>query len=200
MTRRPLVRRFGTYETTEQNGADADVYSRSRLMRLEVPGIWSGSGLYWWRRRRGYVLWPLAIGIALLAFGVWSGLVYEHNQAVFRAHAVQTRAVIDKIYTSAPSQDYNAPTFDEYALVHFVALGERTHARVLLASNCTGTCIQTYRVGEAVTVAYSPVNLRYAQLPSRLHKPSAGLLYTLLVFGSLGVIFLGAAIINMRAL
>jgi len=91
---------------------------------MGVPVTLSGSGPYWWRRRRGYVLWPLAIGIALCAFGLWSGLGYEHNQAVFRAHAVQTRAVIDKIYTSAPSQDYNAPTFDEYALVHFVQHAE----------------------------------------------------------------------------
>jgi Protein of unknown function (DUF3592) len=157
---------------------------------------WSTRGPYWWRRRRGYVLWPLAIGIALCAFGVWSGLVYEHNQTVFRAHAVQTRAIIDKIYTSAPSQDYNAPTFDEY--VHFVALGERAQARVLLTSNCSGTCIPTYRVGQALTVAYSPTNPSYAQLSSRLHRPSAGFLYALLLFGSLGVILLGAAVVNMR--
>ncbi len=165
---------------------------------MGVPVTLSGSGPYWWRRRRGYVLWPLAIGIGLCAFGLWSGLGYEHNQAVFRAHAVQTRAVIDKIYTSAPSQDYNAPTFDEYALVHFVALGENAQARVLLASNCSGTCIQTYRVGQVLTVDYSPANLSYAQLPSRLHGPSAGFLYALLVFGSLGVILLGAAVVNMR--
>lgn len=159
---------------------------------------WSSRGPYWWRRRRGYVLWPLAIGIALCAFGIWSGLVYEHNQAVFRAHALQTRAIIDKIYTSAPSQDYSAPTFDEYALVHFVALGARAQARVLLASNCSGTCIQTYRVGQALAVAYNPANPSYAQLSSRLHRPSAGFLYALLLFGSLGLVFLGAAIVNMR--
>jgi hypothetical protein len=143
------------------------------------------------------VLWPLAIGIALCAFGLWSGLVYEHNQAVFRVHAVQARAVIDQIYMSAPSQDYSAPTFDEYALVHFIALGERTQARVLLATNCSGTCIRPYRVGQVITVDYSPANLSYAQLPSRLRGPSATFLYTLLAFGSLGLVFLGAAVVNI---
>jgi len=167
-------------------------------MGLDVPVIWSSGGPYWWRKRRGYVLWPLAIGVALCGLGLWSSLVYEHNQAVFRAHAVQTRAVIDKIYTSAPSQGYNAPTFDEYALVHFFALGERAQARVLLASNCSGTCIPTYRIGQALTVAYDPANLGYAQLPSQLHEPSATYLYALLTFGSLGVIFLGASVVNMR--
>lgn len=163
-----------------------------------MPVIWSASGPYWWRKRRRYVLWPLAIGIGLCAFGLWSGSVYAHNQADFRAHAVHTRAVIDKIYTSAPSQGYGAPTFDEYALVHFAAFGKRAQARVLLASNCSGTCIPAYRVGQALTVDYSPANLSYAQLPSRLHGPSATSLYALFAFGSLGFMFLGAAVINMR--
>jgi hypothetical protein len=124
--------------------------------------------------------------------------VYEHNQAYFRAHAVQARAVIDNIYTSAPSQDYNAPTFDEYALVHFVAVGNRAQARVLVASNCSGVCVPAYRIGQALTVYYNPDNLRYAQLPSQLHGPSASSLTALLAFGSLGLAFLGAAVVNMR--
>lgn len=164
----------------------------------QVAVIGSGGGPYWWRRRRRYVLWPLAIGVALCAFGVWSGLVYEHNQAVFHAEAVQTRAVIDQIYTSAPSQDYNAPTFDEYALVHFNVLGEKAQARVLLATNCSGTCVRSYRVGQLLSVDYSPKNVTYAQLPSRVHGPSANFLIELLAFGSLGLIFLGAAIVNIR--
>src|SRR5262249_52330436 len=73
-------------------------------------------------------------------------------------------ATIDEIYTSAPSQDYNAPTFDEYGLVHFDAQGKRAHARVLLATNCSGTCAPTYRVGQVLAVDYNPENLTYASI------------------------------------
>jgi hypothetical protein len=152
---------------------------------------------HWWRRRRGYVLWPATIGVAFCGFAIWSGLVYEHNQAAFRADAVQTRAVIDQIYTSAPSQGYSAPTFDEYALVHFFVLGERAQARVLLASDCTGTCVPAYRVGQVLTVDYSRANLSYAQLPAQGRVPSPRFLYGLMIFGLLGVIFLGAAVVNI---
>jgi hypothetical protein len=139
----------------------------------------------------------MAIGLSLCALGLWSGLVYAHNQAVFSAQAVQASAVIDQIYTSAPSQGYNPPTFDEYALVHFGANGTIAHARVLLATNCSGTCVPVYRVGQVLTVDYSRENLSYAQLHSRTRKPSANFVYALLLFGSFGVIFLGAAVINM---
>src|SRR5262249_23860440 len=111
------------------------VTKRSSWMSARrVPAAWHGRGPYWWRRRRGDVLWPLAIGLELCALGLWSGLKYEHDLAVFHAHAVRAEATIDEIYTSAPSQDYNAPTFDEYGLVHFDAQGKRAHARVLLAT------------------------------------------------------------------
>jgi hypothetical protein len=143
------------------------------------------------------VLWPATIGIALCGFGIWSGLVYENHQAEFRADAVQTRAVIDQIYTSAPSQGYSAPTFDEYALVHFFVLGERAQARVLLASDCTGTCVPVYRVGQVLTVDYSRANSSYAQLPAQGRLPSPSFLYGLMIFGLLGVIFLGAAVVNI---
>ncbi|MDR2985061.1 MAG: DUF3592 domain-containing protein [Nocardiopsaceae bacterium] len=69
---------------------------------------------------------------------------------------------------------------------------------MLLASNCSGTCIQKYRVGQAVTVAYSPTNPSYAQLSTRLPEPSTGFLYALFLFGSFGVVFLGAAVVNMK--
>jgi hypothetical protein len=107
------------------------------------------------------------------------------------------KAVIDQIYTSAASQGNSTPTFDEYALVHFIALGKRAPARILLATNCSGICVPTYRVGQVLTVDYSPANLKYAQLPARLGGPSASLLYALLVFGSLGIAFLGAAVVNI---
>ncbi len=139
----------------------------------------------------------MVIGLSLCGLGLWSGLVYEHNQAVFSAQAVQARSVIDQIYISAPAEGYNPPTFDQYALVHFDANGTIAHARVLLATNCTGTCVSGYRVGQVLTVDYSPKNLSYAQLPSRNRSPSANFLYPLLLFGSFGVLFLAAAVINM---
>jgi hypothetical protein len=46
-------------------------------------------------------------------------------------------------------------------------------------------------------VDYGPKNLSYAQLPSRLRGPSANFLYALLMFGSLGIIFLAAAVVNI---
>jgi len=70
----------------------------------------AGGGPRWWRTARGTVLGPLATGLALFAFGLVSGLVYQHNQAAFRAHAVPAKAIIDQIYASAPSQNYSVST------------------------------------------------------------------------------------------
>ena len=83
--------------------------------------------------------------------GLFSGLVNSHNQTAFRAHAVPVRAVIDQIYSNAPSQNYDAPTFDQYALVHFEARGGTAHARALLVANCRGTCFPDYDVGQVLT-------------------------------------------------
>lgn len=157
----------------------------------------SGRAPRWWRTRRGRVLWPFAIGLAFCALGLWAGLTYRHNQAAFRAHAVPARAVIDQIYASAPSQNYDAPTFSQYALVHFQVQGRTAHARVLLADNCRGTCIPEYRVGQVLTVEYSPENLSYARLPYRASGISPDFLYALLAFGLMAVMFLAAAVINM---
>ena len=140
--------------------------------------------------RPGHVLWPLATGLAFCALGLWAGLVYQHNQAAFRAQAVPARAVIDQIYGSAPSQNYDAPTFDQYGLVHFEVRGRTAHARVLLVAGCSGTCVPEYRAGQVLTVYYSPENLRYAQPRSPARNTSAGFLPTALLFGFLGVIFL----------
>jgi hypothetical protein len=143
-------------------------------------------------------LLPLVIGLALCGLGVWSGLVYQHNQGAFRAQAVKATAVIDKLYTSAPSEGVYPPTFDEYALVHFDMGAESAHARVLLASNCSGTCVPQYRVGQVLIVDYSPSNPSYAQLPFRNRHPSADFLRWFLLFGSLGLVFIGAAVVNTR--
>ena len=157
----------------------------------------AGGGPRWWQTSRGHVLGPLAIGLALCALGLWSGLVYQHNEEAFRAKAVPAKAVIDQIYASAPSQNYNAPTLDQYGLVHFEARGRTAHARVLLVAGCSGTCLPTYRVGQVLTVYYSAGNLSHAQLRSPAHQTSAGFLYAVLLFGSIGVVFLVAAVINM---
>jgi hypothetical protein len=143
------------------------------------------------------VLWPLATGLMLCALGLWSGLVYRHNQAAFGAQAVPARAVIDQIYASAPSQNYDAPTFDQYGLVHFEVRGRTAHARVLLVAGCSGACLPAYRVGQVLTVYYSPQNLSYAQLRHPSRETSAGSLPVVLLSEFLGVIFLVAAVINM---
>jgi uncharacterized protein DUF3592 len=163
-----------------------------------VKAAGRGAGPRWWRTRRGHVLWPLAIGLAIGALGLWSGIVYQHNQAAFRAQAVRARAVIEQIYDSAPSQNEGAPpTFDQYAILHFEAQGRTAHARVLLVANCSGVCVPTYRVGQILTVDYSRQNLSYAQLPSRLRTPSADFWDVFMALGFLGLIFLAAAVINM---
>jgi hypothetical protein len=123
--------------------------------------------------------------------------VYQHNQAAFGAQAVPARAVIDQIYGSAPSQNYDAPALDQYGLVHYEVRGRTAHARVLLVAGCSGTCNPEYRVGQVLTVYYSPENLRYAQLRSPARNTSADFLTTALLFGFLGVIFLAATVINM---
>jgi len=136
-------------------------------------------------------------GLALCAFGLGSGLVYLHHQAAFRAQAVPAKATIDQIYASAPSQTSSESTFDQYGLVHFAARGRTAHARVLLVAGCRGTCLPAYRVGQVLTVYYSPNNLSYAQLRSSDPGTSAGFLIAALMCGFIGVIFIVAAGINM---
>ncbi len=66
-----------------------------------------------------------------------------------------------------------------------------------MADNCRGTCIPEYRVGQVLTVEYSPENLSYARLPYRASGISPDFLYALLAFGLMAVMFLAAAVINM---
>lgn len=143
------------------------------------------------------MLWPLAGGLALCVLGLWAGLVYQHNQAAFAAQAVPAKAVIDQIYGSAPSQNYGAATFDQYGLVHFEVRGRTAHARVLLVAGCSGTCVPRYRVGQVLTVYYSPGNRGYAQLRSPARNSSADFLPVALLLGLFAVLSLAAAVINM---
>ena len=150
------------------------------------------------RRRetgRGYVLGPLATGLVLWALGLWSGLTYQHQQEAFRAQAVPATAVIDRLYTSAPSP-YTA-TFDQYAIVHFEAGRQTAHARVLLAIGCRGACVNGYSVGQELTVYYIPGNLTFARLSSPAPPTWTGYLSAVLVLGLFGTIFLVAAVINI---
>jgi hypothetical protein len=146
-----------------------------------------------------HVLWPLAIGLAFCALGLWAGLVYRNNQAAFRAQAVPARAVIDQIYSGplrlpGPGAPEN---FDQYGIVHFKARGQTAHARVLLVDGCTGVCVPVYRVRQMLTVYYSPGNLSYARLSPPGRQTSADVIYVVWIFGFLGVLFLVAAVVNM---
>jgi hypothetical protein len=146
-----------------------------------------------------HVLWPLAIGLAFCALGLWAGLVYRNNQAAFRAQAVPARAVIDQIYSGPLRLPVpGAPeSFDQYGIVHFKARGQTAHARVLLVDGCTGVCVPVYRVGQMLTVYYSPGNLSYARLSPPGRQTSADVIYAVWIFGFLGVLFLVAAVVNM---
>jgi hypothetical protein len=141
------------------------------------------------------VLGPLATGLVLWALGLWSGLMYQHEQDAFRAQAVSATAVIDQLYTSAPSS-YTA-SFDQYAIVHFETGGQTAHARVLLATGCRGACVNGYSLGQQLTVYYIPGNLTFARLSSPAPPTWTGYLSAVLVLGLLGTIFLVAAVINM---
>jgi hypothetical protein len=146
------------------------------------------------------VLWPLAIGLAFCALGLWAGLVHRNNQAAFRAQAVPAKAVIDQVYGGPirlPATSGAPAIFDQYGIVHFEARGRTAHARVLLVAGCSGVCFPVYRVGQVLTVYYSPENLSYAQLISPAHETSAGVFYAVFLFGFLGLIFLAAAVINV---
>jgi uncharacterized protein DUF3592 len=146
------------------------------------------------------VLWPLAVGLAFCALGLWAALVYNNNQAAFRAQAVPAKAVIDQIYAGQPL--VGAPDiFDQYGIVHFEAQGRTAHARVVLVAGCSGTCLPVYRVGQVLTIYYSPENLSYAQLNSTARGTSAygRLVWAVWGFGFLGLIFLVAAVINAVA-
>ena len=143
------------------------------------------------------MLWPFAVGLAFCALGLWAGLVYNNNQADFRAQAVPAEAVIDQIYAGQPLVG-TPDVYDQYGIVHFDAQGQIAHARVLLVAGCTGTCLPVYRVGQVVTVYYAPENPSYAQLNSPARGTSAygRLVYAVWFFGFLGLIFLVAAAIN----
>jgi hypothetical protein len=157
-----------------------------------------GGGSRRHRTRWRDVLWPLVAGLVLCARALWAGLTYRNNQAAFRARAVSAKAVIDQIY-GGPLQlplSGGPASFNQYGLVHFAAQGQTAHARVLL-SYCTGTCFPVYRVGQVLTVYYSPQNLSYAQLGSPTHQNSADDLYAGVFFGLLGLAFLAAAVINV---
>jgi hypothetical protein len=159
----------------------------------------AGGGSRRRRTSRGNVLWPLAIGLAFCALGLWAGLVHRNNQAAFRAQAVPAKAVIDQIYGGPLRLPISgAPTgFDQYGIVHFEARGRTAHARVLLVAGCSGVCFPVYRVGQVLTVYYSPENLSYAQLSSPARETSPGFFYAVWLFGFLGLIFLAAAVINV---
>lgn len=163
--------------------------------RRHPGGAAPGRGPRRRRTGRGYVLGPLATGLVLWALGLWSGLMYQHEQEAFRAQAVPATAVIDQFYTSAPSS-YTA-TFDQYAIVAFDAGGQTAHARVLLATGCRGACVNAYSVGQQLTVYYIPGNLTFARLSSPAPPTWTGYLSAVLVLGLLGAIFLVAAVINM---
>ena len=79
----------------------------------------------------------------------------------------------------------------------FGAPGRIGHAPVLLARDCSGVCVPGHHVGQVLTITYSSENVRYAQLYSRVARPSAGFLYIFLMLGAIAVIFLGAAVFNM---
>ena len=165
------------------------------MRRSQTPA--PGGGPRWWRTRRGYVLGPLVTGLALCALGLWSVVVYQHDQAASGAPVVPATAVIDQIYASAPTQGYGPSTFDQYALVHFEAQGRTARAQVLLVAGCKGACIPQYQVGQVLTVYYSPGNPSYAELTPPARGASAGFLFPLTLFGLLGAVFLVAAVINM---
>jgi hypothetical protein len=115
------------------------------------------------------------------------------------AHAVPARAVIDQIY-SGPLRlpDPGAPeSFDQYGIVRFNARGQTAHARVLLVDGCTGVCIPIYRVGQMLTVYYSPGNLTYARLSPPARQTSPDVIYAVWIFGFLGALFLVVAVVNV---
>lgn len=141
----------------------AGMPKKRRVPRRRHPGGGApGRGPRRRRTGRDYVLGPLAAGLVLWALGLWSGLMYQHEEEAFLAQAVPATAVIDQFYTSAAS-GYTA-AFDQYAIVHFDAGGQTAHARVLLATGCLGACVNAYSVGQQLTVYYIPGNLTFARL------------------------------------
>jgi hypothetical protein len=143
------------------------------------------------------VLWPLALGLAFGALGLWAGLTYSHNQAAFRAQALPATGVIEQIYATPPTVGTSGVAmFDQYGMVRFEARGQFADARVLLGS-CSGICVPKYHVGQDVRVYYSPQNLSYAQLGAPGHGTPLSLsVFGVWFFGLLAVIFLFAAAVN----
>jgi hypothetical protein len=143
---------------------------------------------------------PAAVGLAFCALGLWAGLVYTHNQATFQAHAVPAQAVIDQVTTTGTAVTYGGRTsFDQYGLVHFQAQGRTAHARVLLVPGCEGACFPAYRVGQVLTVYYSPQNLGYAELKRPGPPTWTGLALAVWLCAFCGLIALVAAAVNLVA-
>jgi hypothetical protein len=153
------------------------------------------------RRQRttwSYVLWPLGIGLVFCALSLWSGLTNRQNQATFQANAVSAKAVIDQIYASSPRVNIGGlASFDQYAIVHFESGGRTAHARVLLEDGCTGTCLPVRRVGQVLTVYYSPDNLSYAQLAPPGREAAGYYFWGVWLFGFFALISLVIATVNM---
>jgi predicted Zn-dependent protease with MMP-like domain len=139
----------------------------------------------------GFVLLPLAVGLAFCGLGLWSWLVYTHNQADFQAHAVPARAVIDQLYTR--NLNVTGTSFDQYGTVAFAAGGRTVHAQVLLGT-CNTQCIPGFRTGQVLTVYYNPQNLDYAQL--KPGGPASGSWWAIFL-GLFGGIFIFAAVVNL---
>jgi predicted Zn-dependent protease with MMP-like domain len=128
--------------------------------------------------------------LALCGLGLWAGLADAHSQAVFLARAVPAKAVINEIYASDNTAGLG---FSQYGIVAFEAAGRPAHARVLLAT-CSGVCGPGFRVGQELTVYYSPGNPSYAQL--RRASSSTGYMAASFV-GFLGVVFIAGPVINL---
>ena len=156
-------------------------------------------GPLWWRTSRRTVLAALAIGLVLCTAGFWFGLRHRHDEAAFLARHVSARAVIDKVYVTAPSQGYQPPGFSEYGAIHFSARGKAVRARLLL-ENCGGTCVAKYRVGQVITVDYDPANLSRVVLHTPAHGLTIKYVSILLFFEFFGALSLLVAAWEMRGL
>ena len=145
--------------------------------------------------RQRKVLLLVIGGAVLCIFGLLANHAYRANQADFRAHAVQARGVIDQLDpTYADTISMNRGRYNPYGMVRFSAKSQTAHARVLL-QYCSAGCRVPYRVGQVITVYYSPENLGYAQLSP--NDPGTGVQGIPFAIAAAGLISIAIGVISL---
>ncbi|MGH3387528.1 MAG: DUF3592 domain-containing protein [Actinomadura sp.] len=162
--------------------------------RVRRRDVWRAYLTGWpGRLRRSYVWGPLLAGVILLGFAAW----WYAGTMAFTRRAVPTTAVIEEVQRPAPvRREDGLSTHSFYGVVRYSVDGRVTRSRVLLYSCKSSSCAFSRRPGDTVEIAYDPRRPVRATLATAVkdHWTPSG---WQMIFGLLGLIFLGAGAVNL---